>query len=284
MIVLSITKSEKPKNKNLIFVSAGDRETFASFASRNLTGNFDLAFFYYGKNQEKANNLRQSATVFASGTGTKFNSIRQMHKEMPDLIKSYETVWVCDDDPVPVKGNINDAPDILKKFHLKVLSPAHAQEGKISHQIMLPLPGVHVFRYVNFVEMSWPLFSSESLADFLNIYDGSLDGWGTDWWFMNYFDANHQMVAGIMDKVVFLNPRDSQKEDGYSEIDLYTNTHDMMAQWNEIKNKNNLTDWRHENLSGILSTKEEINKKWGRLYINGISLIYKKFINRNYTL
>jgi len=231
MISLSITKIEKPKNKDLIFISAGDRETFASFASKNLTGNFDLVIFYYGKNQEKADNLRQSATVFAVGSGTKFNCLKCIHEKMPDLIKSYDTVWVCDDDTVPVKGNIKDAPDILKKFHLKVLSTAHAHEGKISHQVMLPLPGCHIFRYVNFVEMGWPLFSSDSLIDFLNIYDGSLDGWGTDWWFMNYFDANHQMVAGIVDKVVFLNPRDSQKEGGYSEINLYINIKDREMQW-----------------------------------------------------
>jgi hypothetical protein len=277
MISLNITKFQKPKNKNLIFISVGDRETFASFASINLIRDFDLAFFYYGKNQEKANHLRQSAILFADGTGTKFNCLKSIHEKIPDLIKSYETVWVCDDDPVPIKGNIKDIPYILKKYHLKVLSPAHAREGKISHQIMRALPGPHIFRYVNFVEMSWPLFSSEALADFLDIFDGSLDGWGVDWWFMNHFDAKKQLVAGIVDKVVFLNPRDSQKEGGYNEIDVYIKINDMETQWNETKNKFNLMVWDHKNLSGVFSTKEEVNKKWGHSYIQGMSLLSKIF-------
>jgi hypothetical protein len=278
MVTLNITKFQKPENKNLIFISVGDRETFASFASNNLIMDFDLAFFYYGKNQEKANHLRQSATIFAVGAGTKFNSLKCLHEKLPDLIKSYDTVWVCDDDPFPVQGNIKDVPDILKKFHLKVLSPAHAYEGKISHQIMLPLPGPHSFRYVNFVEMSWPLFSSDALADFLDIYDGSLDGWGVDWWFLNHFDASNKLTAGIVDKVVFLNPRDVQKEGRYNEINLYININDMEMQWNKTKNKFNLMVWGHKNLSGVFSIKEEVNKQLGRYYIKGMGLISRIFL------
>jgi len=277
MVSLSITKIEKLKNKDLIFISAGDRETFASFASKNLTGNFDLAIFYYGKNQEKADNLRQPATVFAVGSGTKFNCLKTIHEKMPDLIKSYDTVWVCDDDPVPVKGNIKDVPDILKKFHLKVLSTAHAREGKISQPIMLPLPGCHIFRYVNFVEMGWPLFSSNSLIEFLNVYDGSLDGYGIDWWFLNHFDAKNQLAAGIVDKVVFLNPRDSQKEGEYSELNLYVSIKDLESQWNEAQNKNNLTVWGQKNLYGVFSTGKKVNK-WNRYYIKGMSLISRIFL------
>lgn len=267
----------------MIFISAGDNETFAKYASTYLTGHFDLAIFYYGGNKKKANDLSNVSSIFAVGVGTKFNSLKCMHEKIPDLLHSYETVWVCDDDLVPVKGNIINVPDILKRFHLKVISPAQALKGKISHQIMVQLAGEHIFRYVNFVEMGCPLFQSGSLADFLNVYDGSLSGYGIDWWFMNYFDAGNQLVAGIVDQVVFLNPHDAHKKGGTRELDFYMNNDDQMRQWNKVKKEKNIVEWERKNLYSVFPARVELTRKWSTYFMIRISRIYfyiKRMVTR----
>jgi len=279
---LNITKIQKPENRNLIFISAGDCETFAKYASMHLTGYFDLAVFYYGGNERKAKDLSDASTIFAAGVGTKFNSLKCMHEKIPGLLHSYETVWVCDDDLVPVKGNFIDVPDILNRFHLKVISPAQSLKGKISHQIMVQLPGEHIFRYVNFVEMGWPLFRSDALAGFLDIYDGSLSGYGIDWWFMNHFDARNQLVAGIVDQVVFLNPHEARKKGGIRELDLYMDNGDQMRQWNQTKKRNNLLEWERKNLYRVFPDRVERTRKWSTYLMIRISRIYF-FIKRMLT-
>ena len=62
------------------------------------------------------------------------------------------------------------------------------------------------------------IFRRDKLAQFLAIYDGSLmTGWGIDYWYMNFFNANEFGRFAIIDKVPVINPHDEEK--GGREID-----------------------------------------------------------------
>ena len=116
-----IFKAERPRSRNLIYVSAGDRETFGSYAIDRLTDYFDVAIFYYGRSAMRKTRLQEGATLFSVGRGAKFNSLRQLLSLIPGLFEAYETVWVCDDDVVPIAGDFRMVVDMLRTFNLQVI-------------------------------------------------------------------------------------------------------------------------------------------------------------------
>ena len=83
-----ILKAERPRSRNLIYVSAGDRETFASYAIDRLTDYFDVAIFYYGRSAMRKTRLQEGATLFSVGRGAKFNSLRQLLSLIPGLFEA----------------------------------------------------------------------------------------------------------------------------------------------------------------------------------------------------
>lgn len=249
MISISIDKVVQPKSKNLIFISAGDRETFATFSANILANDFDLAIFNYGS--EVDHSLFSASKLFATGKGTKFNALREIYRRNKFFFYQYESIWVCDDDLIIEKGDCRLLPLLVNNFGLKVVSPSHSIKGKNSHAIMLPVQANIFFRYVNFVEMGWPIFKTKYLCEFLDKYDGSLDGWGIDWWYLNFFQANLRPVAGIIDSIVCRNPFESEKLGGGRELDKYLNNQSQLVQWEEAKNKFELNEWKMENLFSV---------------------------------
>lgn len=243
-----LKKLNQKINKHLIFISAGDQEVFATFALEKLKRHFDICIFFYGKNIEKLQNLKKYSTIFAVGYDSKFNALKKLHEYDKRVLARYESIWVCDDDLSVTSGNINNLTTILTFFNLAVISPAHMSDGKISHLIMKPVSGKHLFRYVNFVEMTCPLFETKSLISFLDIYDYSLSGWGIDWWFLNYLSANKKPIVGICDSVIVRNPHDYEKMNSLREIDKFMPRNERQAQWIKCLKKYNLSQWQHKNI------------------------------------
>ncbi len=247
---LELRKTNIKICKDLIYISAGDRETFATYAADNLSARFDIAIFFYGKDQRRAASLEKQASIFAVGSGTKFNSYKMMLEKYPALAE-YESVWICDDDIIPSSSEIVNLPTLLKKFNLKVISPAHSSQGKISHKIMLTCKGDQTIRYVNFVEMTCPMFSSNALNQFIHAYDGSLAGWGVDWWYLNFFKADDELVAAVTDQYEVINPYDNKKQGSGREIDKFMNTEQRQLQWFRVMKQNGFKEWRHNNFYWI---------------------------------
>jgi hypothetical protein len=240
-------------NRNLIYISAGDREVFASYAINNLVDYFDVGIFYYGEDQKKIEKLAESASFFTVGKGTKFNSFKLLTQDTPEIFDRYDTIWLCDDDLIVVKGDLRAAPKILKKYNLKILSPAYSVWGRMSHNIMRPHLWNRVFRFVNFVEMGSPLFDSQALKSFLNVYDGSLDGQGIDWWYCNFMKCDSELVAGIVDSIVFKNPYERDKSDSDRELDRYSGFLERKAQWGVCQSAQQLQVWPHRNLGSVVA-------------------------------
>jgi hypothetical protein len=246
--MFSLKKLNQKVNKNLIFVSAGDEEVFASFAAEKLKNHFDICIFFYGKNIQKLQKLKELSTIFIIGYGTKFNNLKKLHEYDKRVLARYESIWICDDDLSDFSGNVSNLLTILSFFDLAAISPAHMPIGKISHSIMRPVDGTHLFRFVNFIEMTCPLFETKALISFLDIYDYSLAGWGIDWWFLNYFSANKKAVFAICDSVVIRNPGDSEKRNSLREIDKFMSANERKSQWMKCLKKYNLSEWEKKNI------------------------------------
>jgi hypothetical protein len=271
MASIDIIKNNPQRNKNAIFISAGDRETFATYALKHFSKDFDIYIFYYGDGNRTF--LCEQVTFYATGKGTKFSTLKKIMDLYPDRFSQYDSVWVCDDDIQPVDGDIALLTTIISEFGLKVLSPAHSPLGRISHTIMLPDSGTELFRYVNFVECTAPMFSSKALLEYMQFFDASLDGWGTDWWYMNVFEANIKPVAAIVDSVVIINPLESEKEGGYREIERVASNESRKTQWINAMKKYGLKEWEHKNLIYSFPIEEAKNQ-------NRLSKFFDKIFNK----
>lgn len=247
--LVDLLRITRPSKRDLIFVSAGANETFASHALDELSDWFDVAVFdYSGAIRDE---LASRAHLYAVGKGTKFNALQQLHQLLPGYLGQYESVWVCDDDLILEHGDARNLTLLVKNFGLKVISPAHSEHGKMSHELMLPFNGNHLFRYVNFVEMGCPMFGTQHLIDFLSVYDGSLDGWGIDWWYLNEFNARDLPVAGIVDSVIFLNPHDKDKPGGKRELDRWADNRVQLQQWLRKREEVGLVEWEKSNVFAV---------------------------------
>lgn len=240
--------------RDALFICAGDRETFASHAIGSLVGVFDLLIHYYGKDAAKAERLARGARYFGHGPATKFNALQAWHRTRPGLLAGYDTIWVCDDDLAVEHGDLATLPYGLHRYGLAAVAPAFSPHGKISHPITLAHAGEHRLRLVNFIEMTAPMFRRDALLAYLAIYDGSLDGWGNDWWFLNVLGAHARPCVGVDDRIVLVNPHDAHKIGAFREIDAATPTWVRQAQWQAAQARHGLREWPHYNLGSIMES------------------------------
>ena len=252
MTDIRITSERTKRSEHAIFVSAGDRETFATLALDRYSDFFDVIIFFYGANTAKKETLSDGATLFAEGSGTKFNALKELYRQRPDLISRYKTMWVCDDDITPEFGDVRVLPAAAELFGVKLLSPAHSRLGKISHPIMMPRAGLHFFRYTSFVETTCPLFKTDALEAFLKVFDASLTSYGTDWWYLQTLgiagDEDSVNSCAVVDAVTIVNPHDHMKPGGYREIEQVEPVSARRERWNRRRRELGLKEeWTPRN-------------------------------------
>ena len=166
--------------------------------------------------------------MFAKGVGSKFNALKALYDQRPDIVSRYKTMWICDDDIVPEIGDVRSLPAAAELHDVKILSPAHSRMGKISKVIMLPRAGNHYLRYVTYVENTCPLFQTAALEIFFKVFDGSLVAYGDDWWYLQTLGIDEQRAkAGVVDAVTIVNPRDQVKPGGLGELERMESVRDQ---------------------------------------------------------
>ena len=243
MTNVEVRRIRPQQKRHAIFISAGDRETFASHALDSLTDTFDVLIFQYGISPAKRERFERDSIFFASGSGTKFNALKEIFTRHRDLLLRYDTVWACDDDLVPETGDLRLLPVAAMALGIAVLSPAHSIWGKISYPIMLPVLGQHALRYTSYVEMGFVLFQTKSLALYLDAYDGSLQGFADDWWFANFLKTDKRAIAAVVDIVTVINPHNHQKPGGHGEIDLLGPRDELALAWHTAMKSRGFREW-----------------------------------------
>jgi hypothetical protein len=122
-----------------------------------------------------------------------------------------------------------------------------------------------MLRYTNFVEVTCPLFETNQLCGFPEIYDPGVVGWGGDWWFLHWLKNETGDKIAIVDEVLCLNPHDNTKASG-SEIDKAQNLQSRILAWEQKKynEKLNIDQRKFRTYASI--------RKIGVDYINGLLL------------
>jgi hypothetical protein len=147
---------------------------------------------------------------------------------------------VFDDDAKIVFGDLDHLLNLKKRYDTDITSCAQDTRGKVSHKIHIPHEGNHILRYVNFIELNFPVFKIDFLIKFMNVYDGILSGWGIDHWYSQLGTGDKNMA--IVDKIMIYNPRNSNK------INNLISKSQRKNQWINCKQQYNLKDIVPKNL------------------------------------
>lgn len=245
----------KMVKNNLIFLCLGDKEVFGSYVVENLLDKYDIVVNYFGEDDHKIKYFQKHSIFFQHKKGTKFLSLRDIYLHSPNIFEQYNYLVCWDDDARIETGSICGLIDLMKTFKLKILSPAHNNITKISHNIMRTYPGNHLLRFTNFVEMTFPIFKMSFIKEYLHEYDGSCCGFGNDWWYMSLIeDRGSKYDVGICDSVVVTNPRNSVRKDN---ISCYLSTTDRHQEWEKTKVKYDLYQWSPKTLAYVHTINNE---------------------------
>lgn len=243
-----------------IYISAGDNDTFGKYCIENLSKYCDVIINYYGQNNKDRLFFKMNSKRYSQIKTTKFVSLKQNYKK----IQKYNCVYVFDDDCIPIQGNLLDLYKILVKYNLSLVSPSHDPAGKGIIRLMHFTQGDHKFRYTNFIEMNFPVFSQEALYNYMKVYDGKLCGWGNDWWFCYANKCYEQLNCGIVDSIIVKNPYNRNKNKTFgmlndhtyqniekSDIDNFMTKGDRRNQWIDVMKKYNIREWKRQNLKFV---------------------------------
>ena len=100
--------------------------------------------------------------------------------------------------------------------------------------------------------MTAPLFRTRELLSFLREFDGSLLGWGTDWWYMNHLLARRdwQRKIAVVDAAPCENPLDIEKPNG-RELNRVGTVETRRDQWLRAKAARRLREFEPREYGAI---------------------------------
>lgn len=202
----------RSKHSNLVFTCAGDQTNFVShWLQEPNNRNFDIWVVYYGNSTH--DKYKKDVDYWERRKGSKFQNFYYLWKKFHQQIKSYQKIFILDDDIVFKTKDINKCFQMSYQYNLWLLQPSFLPTSKLSYDINKKKSN-SILRYTNFVEMNTPLFDISVLSDIMEKYDPSLVGWGIDllisWVLINRTDYNHNKIA-ILDNVSCVNPHDKEK-------------------------------------------------------------------------
>ena len=227
-----------------LFTSAGDRHVIRRWVAGDAPRRWDLVAAYYNDDDDKFAEISTLSSYAFRTKGSKFQNLKKLITEQPRFFDQYSYVWICDNDILMSKSQIDEAFDIVERLGFWIAQPAVLGEGRNSHWITCYAGPSWDYRIVNFVEVGLPIFRRDKLTEFLAVYDGSLVGAGIEWWYGNFFKADEFGRFAIIDKVQVINPRYEVK--GGSEIDQLQAPHLRLAHWYSIRDKFGLVQYPHQ--------------------------------------
>lgn len=221
--------------RHLVFTSAGNSNVVPSWL---LTArDFDLWVVWYSDGPDR---LESAAEYYLRRSGSKFQNLHHCLSRWPELFDSYEAVMVIDDDVRISASKLNALFDLRRRYDLWALQPAFSPFGKISYGITRVHRDFEI-RFVDFIEMTCPLFRTDKLLDFMRQYDPELVGWGCDWWFLHTMGPDLRDRVAVIDGIVCINSRDWWKPGGAREIDRLQSTQKRRETWERIRRTRGIT-------------------------------------------
>lgn len=237
-------QSDGPPRQWCIFTSAGDVHSIESWLPKSKQRKWDLVVSYYGESEATFHRLAEEAEFAVRTKGGKFQNLKKLIEQYPNMLDQYELVCICDDDIVMSPEQIEEFFSIAQTFGFWVSQPSFSAAGKWSHAITVCAGRRADFRIVNFVENTMPVFRRDKLVEFLAVYDGSLVGFGIDLWYMTVLEANSYGRFAIIDSVQVINPINLDK--GWREIDRLQSYEARVASWHEVSKRFGVAGFPHK--------------------------------------
>ncbi len=197
----------------LVFTSAGDHSNVAQW----LPGRrYDVFVSYYGDSPDTFP-FRSTVDIFKARKDCKFCNIQYWRAQEPDLFSKYEAIAVFDDDIQITPDALNRLFEIRDRYALWITTPAMKPQHHVWYSSLAAIEPSTRVRLVDFVEMDCPLFQKDKLWQFLDDFDPSVKGWGTDVWYTNFFGEELKHHQAVADCVPAVNPP-TRKATGKREI------------------------------------------------------------------
>jgi hypothetical protein len=238
----------------LIYTSAGHAANVKQWSS-GTDRNYDI----WVTNYTSTGSLNKKYSDFYNeGKGSKFQNLKTVFTEHRDVLSHYEAIMVADDDIIIAPGALSALFQILTDNDIWILQPAFSRFGKVSHAITGRRLSSSL-RYVNFVEVTCPIFRTDKLLDFLSVYRPDLSTcFGIDWWFLNHFGTDFCERYAVSDKHYCINPRDCFKPGRRREIDSLGNHAQRISMWQTIKSEIGIDSFIHREYRRIPKSRLEV--------------------------
>jgi len=229
----------------LVYCSVGDRSVIEQWATADRT--FDLFLTYYGAEPGRFEDL---ADRYEVAHGPKFPNLWAWFQRDPDVFRRYGAVLVLDDDLALSAAAIDELFRIREAHDLWIVQPSFSPRGKLSWDVTRHRPRT-TLRFTNFVENGAPLFRADKLWPFLEEFDGSLSGWGIDFWYLHTMDARANPGRfAVADTVVTRNPTNREKG-GRREIDAERSPEERITGWEAIRDQRGIPEYPPETIGRI---------------------------------
>lgn len=234
-----------------VFTSAGDHNNVASWVS-NLPGrDWDLIVAFFGEDERAYQDLIKISSTCVRMKGSKFQNLKKLVERQPGIFANYDFVWVADDDLIISPPEIETLFRYACCYDLWVCQPAFDKTGRVSHPVTVPDGKDVDLRFVNFVEVTCPLFRKDKLDSFLSVYDGDLVGWGIDWWYSTHLNADRCRKFAVIDRVLVRNPHEQERPGGNRAITKLQSDEQRKANWLDTASRLHLSEYEPRTLAHV---------------------------------
>ncbi|MEO3473816.1 hypothetical protein AAFN86_18255 [Roseomonas sp. CAU 1739] len=237
--------------RHCVFTSAGDRNAVRHWLPPGGDRTFDLLVAFYGDDDTRFAELREVATRAWRIKGGKMQNLHALVQAGEIDLSAYSHVWVPDDDVQIDPADIPRLFALAAAYDLWVSQPAFVAASRVSWPVTRVAETRNQIRLTSFVEVTCPLFRRDKLETFLAAYDGSLVGWGIDWWFAHELGAAWSGRFAVMDAITACNPQTGTKPGRFREIDRLQPPEERRAAWIALREARGIRMAKAETLATL---------------------------------
>jgi hypothetical protein len=166
--------------KNLLITTIGEYNHLNKWIEGQR--NFDLALIDYTKEGVIPEQVQSQCVYFANFETFKYPGLYKTFREYPELL-NYDYYWMPDEDIELTTAGVNILFNKMAQYRLDLACPSIEESAKsfpswrcFIHDQRAPKEII----YINFIEVTCPLFSKSGLYKCLDTFWKSQSGWGID--------------------------------------------------------------------------------------------------------
>lgn len=159
------------ERRDLVIVRAGKQSVHPGWIDRRLEPRFDVLVAAY---EPLENELLAGAAESLLIPGRKVAGWHELFRRRPDLLERYDRIALMDDDLRCGPDDIALSFELGRRHALSLWQPSLSWDSHFSYAVTLNNP-LFELRFVNFIEMMCPFFSSDHLARSLPLFSLGLE-------------------------------------------------------------------------------------------------------------